>query len=318
MSFHEVQFSVEISYGSAGGPGFFTEVITSDSGQENRVSRRSQTKHRYDVAFGIRNNEDLAEIKKFYLARKGSAFGFRYKDWADFHSAVDNPGYETSPGVADQICLVVAGSSTQFQLAKTYTSGPSSYVRKIVKPIGSTVRMWVGGVEQIGNWTINETTGVVTFTATPSQTPRASFQFDVPVRFSKSADDLLSSSIDDFGGGSMQSIELEEILEISAGPTGEYLYGGSSEIVIAASTQISSSYARVWRISASTTGLSVLLEDLTPLPGGDGYFTIFNDGANTFAVRDHLSNLLVNLAAGQGVEAFISENNSGGKAWYAF
>ncbi len=38
MSFHDVRFPTDISYGSSGGPGFSTAIIEVDSGAEERIS----------------------------------------------------------------------------------------------------------------------------------------------------------------------------------------------------------------------------------------------------------------------------------------
>jgi uncharacterized protein (TIGR02217 family) len=57
--------------------------------------------------------------------------------------------------------------------------------RPISKPVAGTVRIFFDGVEQLANWSVDVTNGVVTFTTPPAQDVdvTADFEFDVPVRF---------------------------------------------------------------------------------------------------------------------------------------
>ena len=68
----------------------------------------------------------------------------------------------------------------------------------------------LGTVEQMAGWTLDATTGIVTFTAAPSigVIIRAGFEFDVPVRFDT---DMLDVTLDIERLGSITSIPLLEI-----------------------------------------------------------------------------------------------------------
>ena len=85
VSFHEVQFPVSISYGASGGPGFNTTVMTLGSGFERRNQNWTLSRATYDVAHGLKTQAELDVLIKFFYARRGQAFGFRYKDWSDYH-----------------------------------------------------------------------------------------------------------------------------------------------------------------------------------------------------------------------------------------
>ena len=65
-------------------------------------------------------------------------------------------------------------------------------------------------VEQMSGWTVDTTTGVVTFTTAPAGgvAVRAGFEFDVPVRFDS---DTLDVTLDFERLGSITSIPLLEI-----------------------------------------------------------------------------------------------------------
>ncbi|MSU92040.1 TIGR02217 family protein, partial [Rhodobacteraceae bacterium 2CG4] len=102
------------------------------------------------------------------------------------------------------------GTTTAFQLTKLYASGAQSWTRVITKPVTGTVRIALGGVEQPSGWTVDTTTGVVTFAAAPGAgvAITAGFEFDVPVRFDT---DALDVTLDLERLGSITSIPLLEL-----------------------------------------------------------------------------------------------------------
>ncbi len=88
-----------------------------------------------------------------------------------------------------------------YQLQKTYTSGPTSDIRRIQKPVTGTVVVYFAAVAHSTWWTVDTTSGIVTLaggTAAPTHGDAltADFQFDVPVRFDI---DKASYSIVDVG-----------------------------------------------------------------------------------------------------------------------
>ena len=206
MAFHEVRFPDNISRGARGGPERRTQIVELASGDEERNASWANSRRRYDVAYGIRRADDLAAVVAFFEARNGRLHGFRYKDWADYKSALPSQAITAT----DQQIGTGTGSLQAFQLAKRYTSGPQTWVRTIVKPVTGTIRVALGMVEQLSGWTLDSTTGVVTFTAAPANGViiRAGFEFDVPVRFDS---DTLDVTLDFERLGSITSIPLLEI-----------------------------------------------------------------------------------------------------------
>ena len=206
MAFHEVRFPDNISRGARGGPERRTQVVELASGDEERNASWANSRRRYDVAYGIRRADDLAAVVAFFEARNGRLHGFRYKDWADYKSSL--PSLAITP--TDQQIGIGTGSLTTFQLVKRYTSGAQSWTRTIVKPVAGTVLVALGTVEQLTGWTLDTTTGVVTFTTAPGNgiIIRAGFEFDVPVRFDT---DMLDVTLDIERLGSITSIPLLEI-----------------------------------------------------------------------------------------------------------
>jgi uncharacterized protein (TIGR02217 family) len=206
MAFHEVRFPEDISRGARGGPERRTQIVELASGDEERNASWANSRRRYDVAYGIRRADDLAAVVAFFEARNGRLHGFRFKDWGDHKSCLPSQ----SPGPTDQAIGTGDGATTAFQLVKRYASGSQTWVRTITKPVTSTVRIALDGAEQLGGWSVDTTTGVVTFDSAPAEgvAITAGFAFDVPVRFNT---DALDVTLDLERLGSITSIPLLEI-----------------------------------------------------------------------------------------------------------
>ena len=206
MAFHEVRFPDNISRGARGGPERRTQVIELASGDEERNASWANSRRRYDVAYGIRRADDLAAVVAFFEARNGRLHGFRTKDWADYKSCLPSQAITA----IDQQIGTGTGSMKIFQLSKRYSSGAQTWARTIAKPVAGTVRVALGMVEQMSGWTMDPTTGVITFTTAPGNgvIVRAGFEFDVPVRFDT---DVLDVTLDIERLGSITSIPLLEI-----------------------------------------------------------------------------------------------------------
>ena len=142
----------------------------------------------------------------FFEARNGRLHGFRFKDWSDYKSCAPSQ----APAPLDQPIGTGNGSVTSFALMKRYSSGDQTWNRAIIKPVADSVRLALNGVEQTSGWSVNATTGVVTFGTAPAAgvSITAGFEFDVPVRFDS---DTLDVTLDIERLGSITSIPLLEI-----------------------------------------------------------------------------------------------------------
>ncbi len=191
MSFVEVQFPTDISYGASGGPIFMTDVVATVSGHEQRNSKWSQSRAKYNVASGIKTEAQWQALIAFFRARRGMAIGFRFKDWSDYKA-------ENQP-------LKSLGGN-EYQLVKQYVSGAAVYEREISKPVTDTVKLYEDSILQASGWSIDTATGIITTSL--SGTLSADFEFDVPVRFDT---DEMSISMDSFDAGNWGSIPLIEV-----------------------------------------------------------------------------------------------------------
>lgn len=148
-SFVEVRFNTEIRYGLVGGPEFNTDVITVDSGHEQRNSNWLDARSKWSMGDDLYTRAQIDELIAFFRARKGKAEGFRFKDWSDFQVTVANGILGASTGMP---------STT---LIKRYSSGGVNYDRPITKPV-SGAKVYVNAVHDPAI-SINTTNGVVTF-----------------------------------------------------------------------------------------------------------------------------------------------------------
>jgi uncharacterized protein (TIGR02217 family) len=208
MSFHDIRFPTKLSFGSTGGPERRTEIVALGSGFEERNTPWAHGRRRYDAGLGVKSLTDLYALIAFFEARRGRLYGFRWKDALDFKSK----GPLEAVTAIDQIIGAGTGAQTAFQLSKTYVSGPASYQRPVKKPVSGTVLVAVNGVTKaLGtDYTLDLTTGVVTFAAAPANghTITAGFEFDVPVRFDT---DRLEISLAAFKAGELPHIPVVEI-----------------------------------------------------------------------------------------------------------
>jgi uncharacterized protein (TIGR02217 family) len=198
MSFSENRFPEKISYGAVGGEMFSTDIDETYGGNEKRNINWDTPRRKWNVSHGVKTPAQLEELRAFFIARKGRAYGFRYKCWQDYTAT------SQEIGVGDD-------SETEFQLVKKYTSNSDVFTRTINKPVADSITIYIDDVEQESGWSVDTTTGIITFDSAPAQDEviTADFEFDVPVRFD--TDELNMS--DDFpdGGGSWNSIPVIEI-----------------------------------------------------------------------------------------------------------
>lgn len=171
-NFAEIQISLGVDKGTVGGPAYATQIVEVDSGRESRNATWSEALGSWDIGARTANREELDALLAFFRARQGRLVGFRFKVWADY-KAVNAP-----LGFGD-------GTTVTFQLQKTYVSGAASIVRKVSKPVDGTTSLYVNAILQSTGWSVDLTTGLVTFAVAPAAgLPVASdFEFDTPVRF---------------------------------------------------------------------------------------------------------------------------------------
>ncbi|WP_084395664.1 DUF2460 domain-containing protein [Henriciella aquimarina] len=202
-AFHEVRFPLALGLGASGGPAWQTEIVALASGGEVRNARWAGSRRRWDLASAVSSMADLSRLAAFFEARRGRLHGFRFRDLTDYASAAAGE----TVSATDQALGTGDGETLSFQLAKTY----DGVIRIIRKPVEDTVLVSVDGVTLGNGWSLDATTGQITFETPPpaGAAIAAGFQFDCPVRFDT---DHLDLTIDMIGAGRAVSIPIIEII----------------------------------------------------------------------------------------------------------
>jgi uncharacterized protein (TIGR02217 family) len=164
MSFYEEpKFPECVAFGAVGGPMYLTEVVQVSSGFEQRNQVWQYGRCKWQVAHVPRPEDEMHQLLRFFRQMKGRLHGFRFKDYSDYQADAGGAGY------------VFAGDGHPSgeptgQLYKRYEDSTSAYdVRLIQKPIATTVVLSKDGIVTAG-WTLDDTTGLVTFAALASAT----------------------------------------------------------------------------------------------------------------------------------------------------
>lgn len=314
MAFHETLFPTEISYGSSAGPGFNTKVLTTDGGREYRNPRWTAPLRHYDVAENVKKDRDLATLLSFFLARGGAEHGFRYKDWSDYTTGAKHTG---TPSFGDQPLTQVDSTGLVYQLEKRYVDDVFTHVRGIQKPVADTVRLGQNGTELVGGWSVDSTTGKVTFATPPGPGLTWGGEFHVPVRFTEEVDKAFSVSLDDFETGSV-NIPLVELRPEDAVAYEDFFFGGSCKHVTEDAIAVSLGRGRVHVFQPMIPGLFATLPAIANIPPGGPVFYLVNQGPNPIDVRDEALVSLVTIPANSAVELLVTVDAAANKLWKAF
>lgn len=166
------RFPDKIAYGAQGGPEFRTEISVAVSGLEQRNGAWAYPRHSWDVSQGINSQADFQVLRAFFMTARGRQHSWRFKDYADF----------TAAHSGDEKGIVLALTSTTFQMVKRYTSGSNTQDRIIRKPVSGTCTALVSGGAV--SHSIDYTTGIITIASAPAAgNVTWAGEFDVPMRF---------------------------------------------------------------------------------------------------------------------------------------
>lgn len=175
--FIETRFPRPPALGYTSNAPYRVDIVETAGAWERRNLSWAQARHTYTFAAEMLESE-ASPLIAFWHAVGGQALGFRFKDWNDFQSCAlgSTPTYTDQP--------LVALTTTTFQLTKRYTVGSQSRDRSIRKPVAATIKIAKNGSELTSGWSLEATTGIVTFAEAPGAgTYTWGGEFDVPVRF---------------------------------------------------------------------------------------------------------------------------------------
>ena len=217
MTFHDILLNPCFSYGATGGPGFLTNVVTTQAGFEQRNINWSQSRGAWDVSYENRTDSELDELKNFFEARYGKAYSFRYIDWLDYNLSAQSIGSFT--GVVDET----------LQIFKTYTSGGESIDHDITKPVDvndpnhtlnlnspgdpqyTTMTVTIGGspATEGVDYTVDYSTGLITNTLGATGAVVVACSFHYHARFDTDRMDVTLDAYDNNTWGSIAIVEVK-------------------------------------------------------------------------------------------------------------
>ncbi|MGH8083876.1 MAG: DUF2460 domain-containing protein [Lysobacter sp.] len=170
MSFIDHRLSDDVAYGFTGGPQWDTLTRRLRSGHETRNAQMELPLHKYSADYATLEGAAKEELLAAFWVSRGAWAAFRFRDYNDYTVAdapLEHPAVDTDP----------------IQLTKTYTFGPTAYVRTITLPL--TVAMTNAGAP-FTDFTFDPLTGLATpTTAWPAGAKAWTGEFDVRVKFSR-------------------------------------------------------------------------------------------------------------------------------------
>lgn len=289
MGFHEVSFPLNPEYASRFAPGFRNSFSEQRNGAVEVTVHAERPRRVFDLKGQIKSSADAESLLTFWHARTGGANGFRLRDWTDYTTAADRT---SAPANTDRNIGTGDGVTTAFTLRTTYVSGGITKNRPIQKPVAGTVLVAVAGVGLVEgvDWTVNTTTGVVTFTAAPAASAAitAGCEFEVPVRFSPETDANLALVVSAYDVNAIERINAVEDINPSALDDERHFGGGRAFGPIAANLSLAVLDGAAISFNPSVTGLIVTLPAIGTLPAvGPDFFVVLNESAvYTLTIKD--------------------------------
>lgn len=210
--FLEYQLDTRISYGTSGGLGYNTTVVSNQTRKETRFILQSRGLWKFSITFKNKSKSFLQGVQAFYASVAGKAYGWRFRNNREYYTCTDDYASGISGWSSEPISTYAGG--TTMQLIHTRNPGKATAeIVPIVKPdLTLAIILYRDGsltAWPSGNYTLNTATGIVTFSV--SQTGHTfawKGQWDTPVRF-----DVDDSEItwDDYDVANM-SIPIVEIV----------------------------------------------------------------------------------------------------------
>jgi uncharacterized protein (TIGR02217 family) len=190
-----VRLPEQIERGAVGGPRFNTALVTLDGGYEQSQQNWEVPRRAWQIGYGVQSKEDYAEVLAFFMARRGRARGFRFKDWSDYD-------------IVNQQIGIGDATEDQFQIYKRYDDTALPFDRPITQIVAGSLTVTLNGTPT-GSYALLST-GIIDFASPPGVgvVIRVSCEFDIPVRFDN---DQMTVSLVWSEAGSIPSIGIIEV-----------------------------------------------------------------------------------------------------------
>ena len=209
--FHEIRLDPYISWESTIGPSYKTAIHDVPSGDEFRTSGWDKGRLMMTISKELMDRPTVFALESFFRARKGSRFAFRVRYW-NLYLRTDEP------------LPLLTNTTAQLQLVFPDAIAPETMLVK--KPVlagdvhntndsllyAPDITLKKDGVAfaSSGNWTIDRTTGIITFgTSQAGHTFTWSGSFDIPMRFNTDQLSIKRTFMDDHSWDDFQLIEVK-------------------------------------------------------------------------------------------------------------
>jgi uncharacterized protein (TIGR02217 family) len=319
MSFHNVLFPENISYGSRGGPKFNSNVVQLPSGKTYAESNWEFPLHTFDAKYGVASQSQMKQVIDFIIGREGPVHSFKFKDWRDYASTASNTTHLSTDDAVDEEDVVIGVGDNyeiHFQVIKKYVSGSITRTRNIYCLAAIIVAL--DGVLQTEttDYSVDYNTGVITFVTAPAYSVIVSvgYEFYVKCKFAPDIDNALEVVMEDFDSQSLPSIPIIEDPDGTV-TEDEFFYGGGTDFGDIAGGMVSLSKANgLAQVFNPTSGLTVLkLPLLASVQDGGPHFVISHaGGAGSLGVKDNaLASTLKTLTSAATIMIYKMGTN-----WY--
>lgn len=194
---HNIVLPGNISSCATGISEFSNNRVTTKSGHEICSENEQLIRRKYLINECRLSIEEFEQFNIFFMARRGSRFGFLLKDHFDSQAV-------------RQLIAKGDGQTNNYHLQKTYKDTISPYVRIIKYPYDRSVKLYINNKIYSDFQIEQETRQIILKQPLPSNADLlATFSFFIPVRFSC---DSYKYRFHDDGSIILSDIEIQEVI----------------------------------------------------------------------------------------------------------
>jgi uncharacterized protein (TIGR02217 family) len=191
------------TFGYISEPNYLVKITSREGGFERRQRMWSRPLTKITASpSGDQSNVDIQAVQTFWHAMGGLSSAFRALDWTDYKSCLLNE----TPAATDMPLVLSGDSPASYRLMKQYVVGSIIQQREILKPVGSTILIANETGTPQTDWTLDESTGLLTKGGTFSGTPHSwGGEFYIWCRF----DAQFNPTISNWGAGPIMNVTIQ-------------------------------------------------------------------------------------------------------------
>lgn len=195
INYHNINLPPFIAIYAVGEPSFSTEIASTVSGREIRISNHLSSFQKYKISQCKLSLSQFEEFNSFFRARLGRQYSFRMRDYADCH--------------LHNQTIAEMGHNEAIEVFKVYVDTIKNYNRRITKLVHNSVELKVNDLD-LAEAEIDYDKGLIKLNAPLSAEEKLiiSAAFDVEVRFSS---DSFAYSYQSDGSIMIDNLELIEV-----------------------------------------------------------------------------------------------------------